>query len=615
MTLGKYNDRSKQARSELTDRLYAAMEASVAATRFAAAERLQWRTKPLVLPPRTDAGYTLAENRAKMDNTELDAVTRVRAATRVAFAGRGETPLQVSLLQIGPARLLHLPGESMVEFQLFAQGLLPDGFVATAAYGDVGPGYICTERAFSEGGYEPTASRGGPKSEWAMKTAIRNVLDVEQGQQKSAAKPATLRAATFRCNVTLPLGNLLYEKPLTTVEHPLLAKGVVLEGQRRRYVLCAVDWCTMRNSTHQMFRDKIAAAVKTDVACVAVQMVHQHTAPPVDGDAQRLLAAQPDPPQYRDLEFLDQVSDRLAEAVGQSLKRLQPIDRIGTGQAKVERVASNRRILTPEGKILGRMSSCTDPKLRAEPEGLIDPMLKTITLARGEKPLVRMHYYATHPQSHYRDGRASYDVPGIARERLEKEEGVFQVYFTGCAGNVAMGKYNDGSPQARDELSQRLHTAMAASANSTRLVPLQPLQWRTIGLTLSARTDGRYDLAQCRAMLEDPEAKPQERIYAAVRLASAERLKRPIEMSSLQIGDVRVLHLVGEPMVEFQQFAVGQAPEQFVAVAGYGLGTPGYICTEQSFREGGYEPSASMVIPQSEAVVKQAIRALLGLEP
>ena len=95
-------------------------------------------------------------------------------------------------------------------------------------------------------------------------------------------------------------------------------------------------------------------------------------------------------------------------------------------------MASSRRIPTGDGKIIGRMSSTTDPKLQALPEGHIDPMLKTITLARGEAPLVRMHYYATHPQSLYGDPRACSDVPGFARKRMEDKEGVFQIYFTGC---------------------------------------------------------------------------------------------------------------------------------------------------------------------------------------
>ena len=64
-------------------------------------------------------------------------------------------------------------------------------------------------------------------------------------------------------------------------------------------------------------------------------------------------------------------------------------------------------------------------------EGYIDPFLKTITFARGGRPLVRLHYYATHPQSFYLDGRISIDFPGMARERLQEIENTPQIYFTG----------------------------------------------------------------------------------------------------------------------------------------------------------------------------------------
>jgi len=434
------------------------------------------------------------------------------------------------------------------------------------------------------------------------------------GSLVEGADAPQLRVATFRSDVTLPLGHLLYRKPLATVEHPLTAKGIVLDDGRRRYVLCAVDWCTLSNSTHLLFRRKVAAAAGTDISRVAVQTVHQHTAPSVNGDAQKLLDQEENPPQYVNLKFLDEVTDRLAAAVKKSLCQLQPFDQIGTGQARVERVASTRRLPIEGGKVRTRWSSCKDPELRAMPEGYIDPILRTITLAHGDKPLVRLHYYATHPQSFYGDGRASIDVPGIARERLEQQESVFQIYFTGCAGDVAMGKYNDGSRRARDELAERLHAGMEASIASTRLVPVSRLEWRTVLLSLPPRTDGDYNVEDNRAKMKNPELSPEERVGAARRVASAERLNRPIELSSLRFGHIHILHLPGEPMVEFQLFAQGLKPEDFIAVAGYGDCCTGYICTERAFGEEGYEPTASSVVPRSDGLLKKAIGELLGVK-
>ena len=51
--------------------------------------------------------------------------------------------------------------------------------MAVAAYGDLAPGYICPQRDFAEGGYEPTACRVAPDSERPLKDAIQVLLREE----------------------------------------------------------------------------------------------------------------------------------------------------------------------------------------------------------------------------------------------------------------------------------------------------------------------------------------------------------------------------------------------------------------------------------------------------
>ena len=89
----------------------------------------------------------------------------------------GET-IDLSCLHLGKARVLHLPGELFVEYQLAAQKFRPDLFVAMAAYGDYGPGYIGTEVAYPQGGYEtgPKASLVAPKVEGVLMDAIKRLL-------------------------------------------------------------------------------------------------------------------------------------------------------------------------------------------------------------------------------------------------------------------------------------------------------------------------------------------------------------------------------------------------------------------------------------------------------
>jgi hypothetical protein len=434
---------------------------------------------------------------------------------------------------------------------------------------------------------------------------------------RAAPQAATVKLATFRCDMTPPLEGRFFGgwgQPLTRLEDPLWAKGIVLDDGRNRYVVCAMDWCVLCNSAHLRFRRKLAAAAGTDASRVAMQCVHQHTAPAADDDTERLVRQATGARGHTDLEALDVLSDRLAAAVKESIAHLQPVDRLGLGQAKVQGVAATRRVRDKDGKIRVRWSSCEDPALRAEPEGYIDPVLKTVTLARSNTPLARLHYYATHPQTGGKEGWVGMDCVGHAREELERQEHVPQLYFTGCAGDVTMGKYNDGSPRARAEMAERLLAGMKASITATHFAPLGAIRWHVVPVVLPARSDGKYEPARNRATLASTKASLAARVGAAENLAYRERIAQPIELSMLAIGELRILHLPGEPMVEFQLFAQRSALRQFVAVAGYGDGGPGYLCTRESYAQGGYEPTASSVSPDGEEVLKSAIRRLLDAE-
>ncbi len=375
-------------------------------------------------------------------------------------------------------------------------------------------------------------------------------------RMRAAARP--LRVATFRADVTPEPGEpLIWTTPAAKTEDPLWAKGVVLEDAGIRYVLCAVDWCGLSNSTHLLFRTRIARAAGTSVDRVLVHAVHQHTAPYVDGDAYGLLSKLPRPPRTLSDGFVARVTDRLARAAGEAAGKLQPFDAVGTGEAPVERVASARRILAADGHVIVRYStSGKDAAMAALPEGSIDPMLRTVTLAAAGKPLVRLHYYATHPQTFCCDGRVSGDIVSDAREAVEKSEGVFQVYFTGCAGDVTVGKYNDGTLQAQRGLAARLEQAMRASIRSVRLAPAEKIKWQTAALDFPGNAKGGEDLGRLAAR---ESATPDELYRAAIRLAFARR-KRPFEAALLEIGGARILHLPGEPMLEFQNYARSVRP-------------------------------------------------------
>jgi hypothetical protein len=415
-----------------------------------------------------------------------------------------------------------------------------------------------------------------------------------------AGKP--LRVVVFRCDVTPDIGQpLIWTTPAARVLDPLWAKGLVLENGRERYVLCALDWCGVGGEAYEAFRRALAAGAGTDVAHVTLHSVHQHTAPYVDGDAYRLLAGRAQPPLMMSGTFLDTMAAKLQASVRDAMGRFSPFDAVGTGTGRVLQVASARRIAGDGGSIVTRWStSGSDPAMAALPEGEVDPLLRTVTLARGGRPIVRLHYYATHPQTFCCEGTVSGDFVSAARERLEREEGVPQIYFTGCSGDVTVGKYNDSTPEARAALAERLYAGMKSAIAGSKLVAAIDAEWRVADL--------RLPLKGAKAPL--PAAGSADELYrAAITLAFLERT-RPLSASALRIGPVRILHLPGEPMLEFQRYALSPDGGGFYAVAGYGDISPGYLCTDRAHAEGGYEPGASNTAPGTEPALKQTIRTL-----
>ena len=174
-----------------------------------------------------------------------------------------------------------------------------------------------------------------------------------------------------------------------------------------------------------------------------------------------------------------------ARAARDALEKARPLTHVRLGRAKVEKVASNRRILGPDGKVVHvRYTATRDPKIRAFPEGVIDPFVRSMAFYSVRELLAVATWYATHPQSYYRTGLANADFPGLARSAREKVLKVPHLHFNGAGGNIGAGKYNDGSPENRAVLAGRLERGMqqafeAGLRNEAIHLDAADLGWRS----------------------------------------------------------------------------------------------------------------------------------------
>lgn len=446
---------------------------------------------------------------------------------------------------------------------------------------------------------------------------ILSISAVSFGETANAE--AALRIALFDMDATPPVGaHMAYDPVIKQWELGLRARGMVLLGAEAPIVLCAIDWIGLANEAHDAYRDALARAAGTTRERVAVHTLHQHDAPGYDFTTEAILREHGIDMTRYDGAFARETLAELEQTVARALENPKPLTHIGIGQAEVFEVASNRRIKGPDGKVSAmRFTACGDAALRAEPEGLIDPMVSVIGFFNGDIPIAVLSYYASHPQSYYRTGIANPDFPGVARFFRELAvPSAMHIHFTGPGGNIGAGKYNDGSPENRLILAERLADGMRRAWESLEKSPITPedIAWRIVPVALPP---GKHlDMASLEAMVKNQEAATGERTAAASNLAWLRRCAEghKIDIACLALGRARVLHMPGELFVEYQLAAKAEQPGLFVAMAAYGNYGTGYIGTTEAYDEGGYETSerASKVAPEVETVLMGAVKSLLN---
>lgn len=425
---------------------------------------------------------------------------------------------------------------------------------------------------------------------------------------------AGLRLATFEADITPPVGSPIFTGTARSIVDRLEARGVVLHTDSKPIVIAALDWCEVRNKSYDLWRSELGAAAGTTPDRVLVSCVHQHDAPYTDMEAQELLTAAGSPHQLCDPAFERESIAKVAQAIRKATPR--SVTHIGTGSALVREVASNRRWVQPDGKIsFSRTSATRDPAVRNQPEGLIDPRLRSISFWDESKPVAALYAYSTHPMSYYGQGDVSADFPGIARRKLQAAHSeAFHIYCSGASGDTMAGRYNDGNPANRQVLAGRLYEAMAAAWKGTERVSLNRAGFRNVSVTFEPRKDKAYSMEALKRVLASDAASRRDRQEAALGISWLRRLirRQPIDIPAVHFESAAIVLVPAEAFVQYQIWAQQADPGKTVMTLGYGECAPGYIPTRAVIDEG-YDDHYSWVdFGTCEDTLRRGIAAALS---
>lgn len=175
VTAGKFNDGSPDRRMILAKSLADGMNLALANAKPIARTGFRFESIPYSLVFRNTPGFETKTLEGKLGAPRP--FDQCLAAMGLSAQERLARPLDLPVIDFGSAALLLAPGESYVEYQLYAKSLRPEGVVLCAGYGESVTGYVPTEKAWAE----KDSNLGdwcwvAPGSEKPLKEAIARAL-------------------------------------------------------------------------------------------------------------------------------------------------------------------------------------------------------------------------------------------------------------------------------------------------------------------------------------------------------------------------------------------------------------------------------------------------------
>jgi hypothetical protein len=427
------------------------------------------------------------------------------------------------------------------------------------------------------------------------------------GQGWSATEnPSDLKIVTFKVDVTPPIGDPLAYVPNDRVETPIYVSGVVLDDGKTRAVWVSCDYIYICGESYDRWVEAIAKQANTVKENVFLHAVHQHDsirwAPeynPKPGEDGPLVVS----PEYC-AKSLKDISEAVAKAVSGSW---QSVGKLLTAETRLGGLAANRRLVDENGQFAHtRYSGKNPPELRAFPVGKIDPILRTVCFENTEgQRIVALHFYATHPMAAYNRRMVSTDVPGAALRHVQENDHsvALNIYFTGCGGDITLGKYNlTGDIRSIEQLGERLGDGILQNLRHLEEQPIGPLEVKRVAVEVPFTP----------ALPPASEYSGEHALERRYLLETMDRWRHS-SVARMSIGPrVHFLSFAfGEIFVDYQLYAQSLIPEHFLATASYGNGVYWYIPTKSAFEEnGGYETSdrACVVTPEIDGILREALR-------
>lgn len=415
-----------------------------------------------------------------------------------------------------------------------------------------------------------------------------------------------MRVVTGSCSIAPehPVALAGNSHPTTTVstsQQTIEANFVVLwpEGDSSPVVVVSFDLLYCGSALMEGIRQHLQSKVPGERVFLLAS--HTHYAPATDfGKPMLGVASQ---------TYVDSISSRIAGLIDDALtgerERRTAFLSVGVGEAAHSVNRRKRRVLAAEGRSLRIRGSVMSPNRRG-------PTDETVTTAvlhdEANTPLALLWNYACHPVS--LPDRLAIDphFPGVVRSALRVATGnqALPVLF-------AQGFSGDTRPRAQSTLRpgnsglRRLLLGAGFSDFTTR----DYIRW-------SATLADQVVVAAAKA---EPFPSAEPTVLSTVLAANtlvASQAPRDVTLRTLLMGNMALVSVPGEPVVEYALWLRHQYPNLTILPAGCADDVVGYLPTTHMVAEGGYEVNGfcerfgvTSLQPGVEFRLKEALNSIL----
>jgi hypothetical protein len=386
----------------------------------------------------------------------------------------------------------------------------------------------------------------------------------------TAALESNLKAAAAKIDITPPAGTPVvgHVRAVNGVRDPLCAVLLLLDDGQTKAAIITLDLISAGGDITPRMRQAIGTAANIAPDHILVSTSHNHSGP---GWSQNEAWSR-------------KVEEQVAAATKKAASQIRPVS-IGYQEDTIDFNINRRQMIGGRSVV------------RLNPDGPCDHRVKVLRFddTHSADPLAVIMHAVCHPcvftwgdkwSPPFPGGypKMSADFPGEAKSFLERayDGKATALFLQGCAGDIRPNL--PGFPYRCGDEADIRWTGRSLGCAAVRAADKSAIREET------AKRPAVFPIRCATSRVTLPAAKSGGTVEC--------------ELQAMKIGPYLLLTMPGEPMMQYGlHLEEAIADRAIPIVVGYSNGHIGYICTDQAFDEGGYEPNHSQSGRGSEQIL------------